>query len=159
MFSGLLPVDDGELLGQRRPVRLADGHLDAVAQQRVDLLVGTGVVHDGARLGDLGDRLLDRLGRHSRVEALDRLPEAPGQEDLRLVVATERAIGPERLVVGVDVLPAKLLEQLDRGLLDELVLGRRLQVRAARLESDSEPAASGRFRIPARQAGRSPSND
>ncbi len=33
----VLPVDDGELLWQRRPVRLADGHLDAVAQQRVDL--------------------------------------------------------------------------------------------------------------------------
>ena len=65
----VLPVDDGELLRQRRPVRLADRHLDAVAQQRVDLLVRPRVVHRGARLRDLGDRLLDSLGGHSRDSA------------------------------------------------------------------------------------------
>ncbi len=52
-----------------------------------------------------------------------RRTQAPDEEDLGLVVAAERPVGPERLVVGVDVLPAELLEQLDRGLLDELVLG------------------------------------
>ena len=55
-----------------------------------------------------------------RVEAFHRLAEPPGQEDFRPVVAAERSIGAERLVIGVDVLPAEFLEQLDGGLLDEL---------------------------------------
>ena len=42
---GVLPVDDREPLRQRCPVRLANGDLDAVPQQRVDLLVRPRVVH------------------------------------------------------------------------------------------------------------------
>ena len=98
----VLPVDDGELLRQRRPIRLTDGHLDTVAHQRVDLLVRAGVVHGRARLRDLGDRLLDRLAGHAGIESLDRGAQAADQEDLRLVVAAERSIRSERLVVRVD---------------------------------------------------------
>ena len=59
----MLPVDDGELLWERRPVRLADRHFDAVAEQCVYLGVGPRVVHGGPRLGDLVDRVVDRLAR------------------------------------------------------------------------------------------------
>ena len=63
------------------------------------------------------------LGWHAGIEPLDRGAQAADEEDLRLVVAAERPIRAERLVVCVDVLPAELLEELDRWLLDELVLG------------------------------------
>ena len=118
----VLPVDDSELLRQRRAIRLTHGHLDTVAHQRVDLLVRTGVVHGGARPRDLGDRLLDGLGRHAWIEPLDRGAQSPDQEHLRPVVAAERSVRPEFLVVRVDVIPAEFLEQPDRWLLDQLVL-------------------------------------
>ena len=117
----VLPVDNGELLGQGSSVVLASGYLDTVANQRVDLLVCTSVVHDGARPSDLGDRLFDCLGGHSRIEAFDSCPQPASQEDFGLVIATERSLWPQRLVVRVDALPSEVLEQIDRGLLDELI--------------------------------------
>src|SRR5438270_10297823 len=88
----------------------------------MNLLVRPSVVHDHARIRDLGDRLFDRLGGDARVETFDRCVQTLNEEDLRLVIATQRPIRSERLVVRVDGLPAKLLEELNRRLLDELVL-------------------------------------
>jgi len=59
----------------------------------VNLRVGARVVHGGARLGDLVDRVVDSLARRLRIEALECLSETPDQEDFRPVVATERSIG------------------------------------------------------------------
>src|SRR5690242_3503012 len=92
-------------------------------------------MHDGARPRDFRNGLLDRLGSHSGVETLDGGPQSAYEKHLRLVVATECSIPPERLGVGIDRFPAQLLEQLDCGLLDELVLAvatcRRLRHAAA----------------------------
>ena len=58
----VLPVDDGEPLGLPAAVRLANGDRDAVAEQLMHLPVRPRVVESAPVFGDLGDRLVDRVG-------------------------------------------------------------------------------------------------
>lgn len=84
-------------------------------------LVGAGVLQGRARPRDLSDCPLDGFGGHVGIEAFDCGAETSDQEDLRLVVAAERPVRTERLVVRLDVIPVELPEQLDGWLLDKLV--------------------------------------
>src|SRR5205823_545840 len=64
-----------------------------------------------------------RLGRQAGVEPLQRRAEPGHEHDLGRGLTPERTVRPERLVEGVDRLPAQLREDGDSRLLDESIFG------------------------------------
>ncbi len=74
--------------------------------------------------GQLVDGLLDCLGGNRRVEVDGRPGAGRPARPRALVSRTERAaLGTVELVQRVVVLPAEILEECDRRLLDQFVLG------------------------------------
>lgn len=121
----VLEVDD---LGPLLPcfaVGALDGDGDAVPDEGVFLLID---LHQGGG-GQAGFHLLLGLvhlgGGEPRVQALQRLPKIPGEQDLLVACPAEGAI-PAQLfrVVGIGHLPAQLpLQQMPGRFLDENIFG------------------------------------
>ena len=89
----------------------------------MDLLAGSGPVHQRPVLGDRQQRLLDDVVRDRRIEEVKGVAQAVGEDGLVDRVPTEGASRSERLGVGVDDGPPQLGEQIECGILDEFGLG------------------------------------
>ncbi len=80
-----------------------------VAEQVVDLAVGADPVHHRTVLGERLDRLVDRgVWYVHRVEFAHREAQPMGKHHVVLGVTTERALGAESLLEGIDASPTEL---------------------------------------------------
>ncbi len=117
-------VDDLQPLGhglpRLRPGLGLVGHGHAVADQAIHLPIGRDQAHRCARLHQLGQGLVHRMGRGLRVQPLQRRAQPVGQDDLALV----RAAGAIGQVLVLDreavqhIEAAQVLKPLQQGLLD-----------------------------------------
>mmetsp|Transcript_59150 Transcript_59150/g.139316 ORF Transcript_59150/g.139316 Transcript_59150/m.139316 type:complete len:660 (-) Transcript_59150:2296-4275(-) len=123
-WVGGFEVDDLQPLGhglpRLRPGLGLVGHRHAVADQGVHLPVGGHQAHRRARLNQLRQGLVHRMGRGLRVQPLQRGAHAVGQHHLALV----RAAGAVIQVIGLGceavqrIEAAQVLQPLQQGLLD-----------------------------------------
>ena len=121
----VLKVDHHGAALLRAPVRAANGDGDAVAQEEVFLLVDLHERRGGEPLLQRSDGLGDLRGRDPGVELLKRRAEVPLEQDLFIVLPSQRAVLAQHFpVVGKDHIPAQLVpQQCPSGLLDEDVFG------------------------------------
>lgn len=125
VFRRILEVDHHGAALLRAPVGAADGDGDAVAQEKVFLLVDLQERRGGEPLLQRSDGLADLGGRDPGVEFLQRGAQIPLQQDLFVACPPQRAVFPQHfLVVGIDHIPAQLVpQQIPRRLLDKDVFG------------------------------------
>ena len=118
----VVPVDDAHGLGDTRAVGRAHLDLDAIADQFVDFAIGANGIDRAALADKLGSGVVERVLREAGVEFLQREPQPCRQDRLAFGGATLGAL-PGELAHQIGGSPAEFGEEVDRRLLDEIVLG------------------------------------
>ena len=110
----------------RPPSSVANVTFAPSRKQLPDRPVRADAIHRGAVEDQFLDRRVERGRRQVGIQLGELRPEPVLEDDLGPIIATGRAgrdmLGAELLVIGVDDLVAELTEQLERRLLDEVLL-------------------------------------